>query len=277
MPCWICGGEAVADERYPNTSFVRCRECGFVFNPTESAEQLKDHYTDDYFEDYGDTAEYESDERQRGIEAERRLAWLSEWAPPPGRLLEVGAAAGFFLAAARSAGYEVMGIEPGVAVSRYARERFELDVRNEFLEDAELPESHFDLICMFHVFEHIHDPHHVLRLLRRSSAGGGFLAIEIPNLWSAQARHHGERWFALDAHNHVGFYAPEHLRRIFAETGFELLEAHTVSEYEYFGARDRLRPRTVAARTFKRTIVWRSQTRRDAIAHTHLRAIARAV
>jgi SAM-dependent methyltransferase len=274
--CWICGGATAVDPEYANTPLIRCTQCGFLFSPQRSAEELQALYADSYFETYAGHGDYASDPAQRRHEARRRLEWIAEWAPPPGNLLEIGSAAGFFLDEARSDGYTVAGIEPGEAVSAYSREQFGLDVRTTFLEQAELPAAHYDVICAFHVLEHIYDPHDFLRLLRASIADDGHLMLEIPNIASALARHLGSRWFHLDPMNHVGFYEPEHLRRLLGECGFELLDTHTVSEYHYVRSGLRRKPKALAGRAYKRAIVRRSQAERDPVAHSMLRIAARA-
>ena len=54
----------------------------------------------------------------------QRLALLRRDAPPPARLLDVGAGRGRFVAAARTAGYRATGLEPSARGVRAAREAY---------------------------------------------------------------------------------------------------------------------------------------------------------
>lgn len=73
------------------------------------------------------------------------------------RLLEIGCGNGRFLASFRELGWEVVGLEPDPDAARIAREKFGIEVYQETLEKAELPEASFDAVIMWHVIEHIPD------------------------------------------------------------------------------------------------------------------------
>src|SRR5215204_6392711 len=123
-PCPVCSGASVPEDRFGPAPLSRCLECGYTYAHGEVDPDL---YGDRYFEAYagGDYLAHESSRRR---ESRLRLALLARVAPPPARLVEVGAAAGFFLDEARSAGYEAVGIEPNAAMATHAREQLALDV-----------------------------------------------------------------------------------------------------------------------------------------------------
>lgn len=276
-PCWLCGGEASEDPVYAGTPLVRCADCGFLFDSGHSAEELQELYGDSYFEDYPQAeGGYSDDEAQRRMEATKRLEWIARW-KQSGRLFEVGAAAGFFLDEARKVGFEVSGVEPGPTVSQFARDSFGLDVQTGFLEQIELPEDPFDVVCMFHVLEHIHSPAAVLRELREHTVVGGMLFVEIPNIESVVARKSGADWKFLDLPNHVGFYSPDHLAKLFGDAGYELVGSDSVSEYFYYRTVLKLRPQTIGMRSLKRLRTGTPQGKVHPINHPLLRAVARAV
>lgn len=97
-----------------------------------------------------------------------------------GKLLELGCLTGHFLALAREAGYEGIGIEPDPWAAEYARRQFGVRVHETPVPDLHFDDRTFDVIAMFHVMEHLTRPMETLFDLRRILKDRGLLAIEIP-------------------------------------------------------------------------------------------------
>jgi SAM-dependent methyltransferase len=155
-----------------------------------------------------------------------------------GRLLDVGACDGAFVAVAGQA-FRATGIEPDPGTSARARQRG-LDVRTEALGSlAAVPQ--WDVVTMFHVLEHLDSPRVALRQVRRLLAPGGLLVIETPtveNPWFALAP---GRWRQLIP-DHYWFFSPATLSRLLSACGLRALEWGTVgSEVSLRFAADRLR------------------------------------
>jgi SAM-dependent methyltransferase len=212
----------------------RCTRCGFTFLVGDVDPDL---YADGYFEAYRG-GDYRAAEPQRRRESRRRLDLLARVTSQPGLVLEVGAAAGYFLDEARSRGYEGFGIEPNDAMAAHAREVLELDVRTGVLGAVPLAPASFDVACAFHVVEHLGAPRAALRSVRDALRPGGHLFIEVPNAESAAARRRAGAWAALDLPYHVGHYGPRSLRALLERTGFEVLLIDTVP-FALYGARTR--------------------------------------
>lgn len=84
---------------------------------------------------------------------------------PVGRLLDIGAGIGTFLAIARDRGWTVDGTEVSTTAIAHARDAHDLAIREGFVEDAEL-RGPFDVITLWHVLEHLPDPARTLRFCR---------------------------------------------------------------------------------------------------------------
>jgi len=212
---------------------LRCKNdsCGFVFLDSEASSEL---YGDDYFEAYAG-GDYLAAEERRRHESKLRLDILESVVPPPARLLEVGAAAGFFLDEARARAYDGVGIEPNTAMAAHARETLKLDVRTGLLSEVELEPASFDAACAFHVVEHLPDPLGSLLNVRDALCPGGHLLVEVPNAESAAARQQGPNWKPLDLPYHVGHHGPQSLEKLMERAGFEILRVDTVPFAHYGG------------------------------------------
>lgn len=159
------------------TYVTRCRRCDFIFtNPMiRGVEHLEEAYYSDPDAYQATMAEDMSSMfglRLDQIEKQRK----------PGRLLDVGAGKGEFLATARRRGWEVDGVEPSAPFCRYAKERHGLELRQGYLgQTSGLAEGSYDAVTLNHVLEHVEAPAVLLELCARYLKPGGVLFIEVPN------------------------------------------------------------------------------------------------
>ena len=227
--CWACGAAArPSDDAYGSAGLLRCPACGLVFD-VRPPEALREIYDETYFTELCGGADYLADEASRRVEAGKRVRWVKRHGGR-GRLLEVGAGTGHFLAAARDAGFDAVGVEPAEVAARIAIDELGVDVRVGFLEDVDLPEQSFDTVCAWHVVEHIRDPLSQLRRMHDALRPGGGLFLEVPNAGGVDARREMLDWPPLELSHHVAQYGPESLRRLLERAGFEV---ELVRSYEW--------------------------------------------
>ena len=230
-PCPSCGGAPEADRRYRTLDLVRCRDCGLVYTARVNIGEMAEKYASDEYTDAN--AEYFEDdlsfEHQAAVRVERVRSRLST-----GRLIELGPGSGHFLAAADSAGFDVLGIEPSPALAERISRRFGVPVQSSTVEQALLDDDSADVICLFHVLEHLEDPVGTMRALGRVLKPGGLLFVEVPNVDSAMARRRGEQWVAIRPERmHLTQFSPRTLPPLLERAGVAVLEAQTVSPWLY--------------------------------------------
>jgi len=126
-----------------------------------------------------------------------------------GKLLDVGAAAGFILQGFTDAGWRGIGLEPNVEMARFGRDKFNLDVRCGSLESFETGER-FDLISMIQVVAHFYNPRAAFEKAADLLNENGFLLVETWNRASLSARLFGANWHE---------YSPPSVLQWFSETG----------------------------------------------------------
>ncbi|MFN4328282.1 MAG: class I SAM-dependent methyltransferase [Limnobacter sp.] len=169
-----------------------CSQCGLVQQlelPSDEALRVyySHHYRQDYKSTYAPKAKYVW---RAGVTARDRLAFMQRAGLNPSglRLLDVGAGGGEFCYVAAQAGFASQGIEPNEGYSDFARKAYDVDIRTCNLDDV--GGDRFDVITLFHVFEHLAHPERSLEKLWTMLADGGRLVIEVPNIEQADASPH---------------------------------------------------------------------------------------
>ena len=153
--------------------------------------------------------------------AERdRMRFVSE-VPPGGRVLELGAGDGRFVARLARAGYAASGIEPSASAAGAAA-RIGAPVRRAGAESADIPEHSLDGVVIWHALEHLDDPAAVLARVRGWLRPGGRSVVAVPNLASLQARLGGDRWFHQDVPRHRTHFTAAGLRALHERCGLRV-------------------------------------------------------
>lgn len=152
-----------------------------------------------------------------------------------GRLLDIGSGRGRFLAAAKAAGWDVVGVEfePGLATT--SARRFGVPVIVGDAVSADVPGT-FDVVTMWHVLEHVPDPRAALERAASLLRPGGTLIVSVPNNDSVQARLGGDGWLHLDVPRHLWHFTPSSLSRLVSRSGLRVVRiGHFYPEMEAIG------------------------------------------
>lgn len=242
--CVVCGDPSASRfMEVAGYTICDCQGCGLRFlNPQPSAEALKAFYDKQYYhsddpltQGYGN---YVAQADNLRATFRNRLRFL----PQGGTLLDVGAAAGFFVEQARAAGWEAEGIDPSDWAARFAREQLGVPVRTGQLEEAGYAPASFDAVTAWEVIEHLPDPRAVLLEMARILKPGGLLALSTPDAGAPVSRLAGRRWLGwYKVPEHLYFFDLKTLTRLLEETGFEVTHHRYVSLNVTWGfALDRL-------------------------------------
>lgn len=153
----------------------------------------------------------------------------------PGKVLDIGCGRGLLLNKLKERGWDPQGTELSEEAAAYARDRLNLPVITETLEDARFPDNEFDLVILWHVLEHVPDPRGTLREVGRILKPGGTLLVAVPNFGSLEARYSGPGWFHLDVPRHLTHFTFRSLSEALLGAGLEVDKASYVSlEYDFF-------------------------------------------
>ncbi|MEM7021003.1 MAG: class I SAM-dependent methyltransferase [Pseudomonadota bacterium] len=175
-PCKLCGSETIRkfeidypEGRYP---ILECKVCAlrfidFVDDPSTVSEDSAG---------YIETQLHSNDDRFRWqVEAVSQRA-------VPGRVLDVGAGGGRFLAELKQGGWTegVTGIEPKTSRRQFALNRYDIDLRPFEITHGSWDGEAFSAITMWDVIEHMQDPAGAVRRAAELLEPGGKLFLETP-------------------------------------------------------------------------------------------------
>ena len=210
-----------------------CQVCRLhITHPAPAEEELSRYYPSSY---YGS-----------GRRFNRIVEWLLnnlysyrarhiEGKHAPGKVLDIGCGRGLLLHKLRLRGWEPHGTELSEEAAAYARHRLGLPVTTKELQECHFPDEEFDLVILWHVLEHVHNPRAMLQEVSRILKPGGVLLVAVPNFGSWESKMTGPGWFHLDVPRHLTHFTPRTLRDALAGAGLALLSTNFFStEYDFY-------------------------------------------
>ncbi len=229
MPdCPVCHSKTTP---LPGTEkFSRCVQCGVVVhNRARSTEYEDDYFDKEYKNQYGRS--YLDDEPQITQKAEDRIRKLTRLFPeitdmPFIRILEIGSSAGFFLARAKSRGWNVLGWEISRNMAKYANQNQIPTVQGDFLslyEKWKKNPQHFDILAAFYALEHIPDQKKIWEAFSAMTTENGFLLLALPSTYGPVFYFHFNRWEKEHPADHFVDYSPFSLKMAARQYGFDLV------------------------------------------------------
>ena len=143
-----------------------------------------------------------------------------------GKLLDVGAATGFFVALARERGFDARGVELSEYAASLGRQKG-LDIETGTLADST---GTYDAITMLDVIEHLPDPRADLKRAYALLRPGGVLVINTPDVGSLIARAFGLHWHLIVPPEHLYYFDRKNLCALLEETGFRVELCTTIGK-----------------------------------------------
>ncbi|NIQ00509.1 MAG: methyltransferase domain-containing protein [Nitrospinaceae bacterium] len=222
--CNLCGAadyEVLARkgrDREPLNTVI-CKKCGLVWShpfPIDPQQYYQKHYRILYKGTY--TPKKKHIFRNARV-ALGRFKLLRHLLKPGWRTLEVGSGGGEFLYLLKKLGCDARGIEPNEGYAEYARKEYDLNITTGFLQNTEFEKNSFNLVTMWHVFEHMDNPSYILRKVHGFLAPEGLLIIEVPNIEATCASPQNTFHIA-----HLYNFNRFTLRKMAERAGFSMIE-----------------------------------------------------
>lgn len=201
-------------------NLVQCKNCRLVYvNPRPAKEEINKFYPTEYY-----TVKIPAF-------LAKIITPLFELTPirsvkkyrKKGRLLDLGCGTGNFLWEMKKRGFEVHGVDPSSQACELARQRLE-NIFNSELEEHHFPDNYFDVITLWHVFEHLLNPNITLKEIHRILKKDGILILETPNIDSLSFKAFRKNCFHLDIPRHLYHWSPKTIREILNRNKFRVFK-----------------------------------------------------
>ncbi|PIS11728.1 MAG: class I SAM-dependent methyltransferase [Bdellovibrio sp. CG10_big_fil_rev_8_21_14_0_10_47_8] len=208
---------------------MNCETCGYAhLDPLPSLEELGQFYAYHFYEkqkpDYLEKMERESEYWLETYKWRFDIfkKYISSSSPS---FLDIGSSGGFFLAAAKSRGAQVQGIEPSDKAADYSRKKFGVDVHVDLYEKCSIAPQSFDIIHSSLVIEHLLDPKHFVQWSFDKLKSGGIFVVETPHEFNAYQnmltqKMGYEPWY-IAYPDHLNYFNQKSLRRLGESCGLK--------------------------------------------------------
>ena len=225
MNCQICGGLSSLALNKNDYRILKCKSCNHYFTELIiSPEKVNEIYSDSYFYDGGDGySDYTLEGEmlvQRGEYYARKVGKYII----PGKVLDVGAAAGFILKGFENMGWQGTGIEPNAKMVEYGRKNLGIDLRQGTLETVK-PTSKLDLIVMIQVIAHLFDLKTSIENASDALKPGGYVLIETWNRSSLTAKLFGRNWHEYSPPSTLNFFSKKTLDILMSRFNFHKISS----------------------------------------------------
>jgi 2-polyprenyl-3-methyl-5-hydroxy-6-metoxy-1,4-benzoquinol methylase len=239
VACAVCGSsdhEVVLEAQYENEKdldliqkfrasgdellidrLVKCRRCGLQYiSPRLRGDLILASYAE------GEDPVYVSQMDARERTFATSLARIEKLVGRPGTLLDIGTAAGGFLAAATKRGWTAEGCEPNRWLAAWGSKHYGVRIRpGGLFEQSYAPES-FDVVTLWDVIEHTTNPRETIEHCRSLLKPGGVLVVNYPDIGSWIARLLGRRWLFLTS-VHLHYFNRRTMTRFLESAGFDVI------------------------------------------------------
>ena len=220
ISCPYCGGHGKGFLAALGGVLRQCQTCKLIYaSPRLKKEALRELYTN-YLPSVYVESDINSDKyKKHHAGAERDVDRIEKYRKP-GKVLDVGAAAGTFLHYAKKRGWEVIGTELSKVAINFAKQKYGVNLIEGELLDIQLPECAFDAIAVRHCIEHFRQPIRELEILHKALKSKGLLYVTTPE-------HAKDMGVLIKNHqlpHHLVNFTKETLTKMLNKTGFDVLE-----------------------------------------------------
>ncbi len=217
-------------------TLVRCRDCGLEYvNPRPDESEIGAYYGSSYFSSRTDRGynNYFSDEVRKEVERvyglnlrDLKFYDFEKSLGEKKRSLDVGCAAGYFVAMMGNRGWDASGIDVSGPCIEAAEAAGLSVLRGSYLEQSY--DTPFDCITLWATIEHLHHPELFLRKMYSDLSDDGMLILSTCRVGGINfQRLRGAAWRFYNFPEHLCFFSKKNIFRLLKQEGFEVAAYHT--------------------------------------------------
>lgn len=200
---------------------VKCLSCGLLYlTPRPSDELLNFYYSEsersrEFMNDF-----MISDRNAQSAYWNDAVSGLQKFnGGAPGRLLDIGCGAGWFVKIAADRGWDSHGVDMSGILADAAEKTAPGRIRHAPFKASDYERASFDAVTMFDVLEHVVDPVRIVEDAAALLKPGGVLLVTVPDADSIFFRLYGRRWRMIITVGHLVYFTRSTLEALLARHG----------------------------------------------------------
>jgi SAM-dependent methyltransferase len=228
MICTICESSNTKVSFIKNEyRILHCSDCDHLFTDIIlTNENAVGIYSDEYFKGGGYGYDDYTVEKDMLISRGEYYADKINKFITSGKVLDIGAAAGFILKGFENKGWHGTGIEPNKSMVEFGKTNVGIKVIEGTLESIELEEN-FDLVILVQVVAHLYRLNDSINKIYNCLKPGGYLLVETWNKDSLSARIFGKSWHEYCPPSTLNYFSKKTLSKLMSQHNFSLIAKGT--------------------------------------------------
>lgn len=237
--CPCCGGGKREYLLTKNSfQFDACSDCATIYvNPRLTRKHLEDYYK--YREERLKYKDIIEDEKTGTVRREKIFVPRCELIEKTtryhnslnsaSRLLDVGCASGQFLSVLQQRNkLEIYGVEPCMDLAKSASQTLkEAVIIDKSIEECGLEPDTFDVVTLWEVLEHIHEPTDCLNAIAKLLKPGGLLFLSVPNIEGFDIQILWDKGNAFSPPSHINYFRKSTISLLFERVGLTVENIYT--------------------------------------------------
>lgn len=218
-----CKDFTVSKEEF---NIVSCKNCNFFITyPHPDEKQISKYYQSENYISHSDKKDSFFDKLYhlvRKYTLKQKVNLVKRYVPH-GTILDIGCGTGYFLNECKNNNFDTIGIEPN-EIARISCQKKGLKVFENINEILNQNKS-INVVSLWHVLEHIHQPKDLLIKIHSLLSTKGILILALPNRNSFDAKYYKQFWAGYDVPRHIYHFTKKNVIDI-TKNKFILLDTY---------------------------------------------------
>ncbi|MFV0531688.1 MAG: class I SAM-dependent methyltransferase [Flavobacteriales bacterium] len=192
--------------------------------PRLKVEDLAKYYQSENYISHTDSTKSVFDwiyQKAKNINLENKKRLIKKY-KTSGEVLDYGCGTGDFIHYIKQ-DFNVQGIEPSEYAAEKAQKKSSLKITTN-TDLSKFKDNTFDMITLWHVFEHVHDLKNISIELNRILKNDGFLVIAVPNHKSYDAQYYQNFWAAYDVPRHLWHFSKTAMKKWWIQFEMQIID-----------------------------------------------------
>ena len=145
----------------------------------------------------------------------KKLTWMKGFLKHNSNVLDYGCGSGSFVRYLRAKSINAYGYDPNIKLNTLCE-------FNYITDKDTWKNKKYDIIFLWHVLEHIHNPFLLIENLKENLNKNGEIFVAIPNYKSHDSKYYGKYWAGYDLPRHLWHFTRESIYQIAKKTNFKI-------------------------------------------------------